>query len=66
MSGMTEISVPPWRSWGRVTVALEGEPGVTLEDLYQLFKARLQAEHERSGLHLLRGEEREIAERMGL
>lgn len=63
MSEFTELSVQPWSNWPRATVALEGEPGVTLEELYQLFKARFEREQARG---LLRGEEREIAERMGL
>lgn len=59
---MTEdfTPVPSWHSWSRITVALEGEPGITLEELYSAFIHRFEA----SQRNVLRGQEAEIAERL--
>ncbi len=62
---MSQEPIKPWANWDRCTVALEGEPGVTLEELYQAFRARLVAEDENK-LNRLSPQERAIAERMGL
>jgi len=60
-----DTNAQPWANWSRVTVSIEGEPGITLEELYQVFKER--AKHEAAQrLNALAGDEAAIAERMGL
>jgi hypothetical protein len=65
---MTDFGIPeptdPWSQWSRVTLAIEGESGITLEELYQAFKARFKMEAERR-LNELSPQEKAIAERMG-
>lgn len=59
------MTVNPWSNWHRVTVVFADEPGSTLEELYQAFKARLVHESLEPGINALSPQERAIAERMG-
>lgn len=60
-----DTNAKPWANWHRSTVVLADEPGITLEELYQAFKARMLHESLEPGMNKLSPAEREIAERMG-